>query len=847
MATEIDLNFNNGPDPQDDYNSADTYYKPSNIPSRIESANPDLTRKVLEFVSQQKRTKPEDLRTIVGPDAMRQRAFFEQMVKERIIDPLGRTLVKQVESIKVAPLSPIKLQENLGQGIVDYQQAFKEKQRITPVQREMAFHEYQAAKDEAAWMPPKQSDRWAEIKRGMNLQQYAPNEEPKAEDVVTRKKIQATKPSSLVEIEEERKAVLRRKEGRLEASSQDMYKYREANLRPKVRKPFKGQKPSGWDSVEEQLSNEYEFIHANDPKGPEFGPSTIAIGQSVKDRNEQRRLAANRQSALNQFKADEAAKDPVAEAEKMLTDLYPALEGRDVPEKFIQDFADRGRQEFLANIEKQAEDAKKKAQQDYKNYLQTRTKEYNTRSRKLQEAEIDIRNNRYESSRVRGLDILGPLISETGIQDSNKALEAIRAEGYKLKDSFNEDKFNARERRDAQLEAIKRNTKELKGVEWQPSPEERQALTFSSLLRSPDFFGNDPASIKHTQATQKRVREAFRALPEDHPLRKSLQTEILTYHDAAVPAQSMGPGSPIGEYRSDTPPVHNPIVTHPNWNQHVGNTIHTLGSNSGNYQGPNSTPPVIKNPSNWNNFTPSTATFTGIGAAAAASKAIQHQFDTLTTAHLFHSAGAKDFINDETKVLGDFAEKTLNPTGMHVGAGAVVSVLRESFAVLQSIDKGVDSMAKDVKPFAPETIQQDILNQIDQLQQNIRLGEELDPLLAAYSAARNDFQMAWNEVRADILQDLVPIAIDVMKDVKVLLPAIEMHVRVLGTALSVFPRFVAWHYEKIQGILEALGLIEENTKPDPMGGLDNQVLENINKFFNLNQPLNNAQKPKKVI
>jgi hypothetical protein len=317
----------------------------------------------------------------------------------------------------------------------------------------------------------------------------------------------------------------------------------------------------------------------------------------------------------------------------------------------------------------------------------------------------------------------------------------------------------------------------------------------------------------------------------------------------------MGPGSPIGDYRSDTPPVHNPIVTHPNWNQHVGEVIHNLGGDSGGYQGPTATPPILPKEASGGlgglvtKFRGAMTTAAPIaGAAYAGSKIIQHGVDTMSQAHLFHSAGAKDFINDETNVLTDFADKTLNPMGINVAGGAVVSVLKESFAVLQSIDKGVDSMAKDVKPFAPETIEQDVLNQIAQLQQNIKLGEELDPLLAEYSATRNEFQMAWNEVRADILQDLVPVAIDFMKTAKPLLPLIEMHVKVMAMVLQTLPTVILSQLNPVLAqMLQGMWQVAANTNPNQTAHLDNQVLTNINNFFNLNQPLNNAQKPKKVI
>jgi hypothetical protein len=370
----------------------------------------------------------------------------------------------------------------------------------------------------------------------------------------------------------------------------------------------------------------------------------------------------------------------------------------------------------------------------------------------------------------------------------------------------------------------------------------------------PDFFGNDPAAISHGVNNRKKLLNALNKLPEDHPIKALLGKEINNYQDSAVPAQSMGPGSPIGDYRSDVPPVHNPIVTHPNWNQHVGNTIHNLGTGSGGYQGSSAVPPVLpKGPNGGlgglvNNFRGAMTTAAPIaGAAFAGSKIIQHGVDTMSAAHLFHSAGAKDFINDETKVLTDFADKTLNPMGINVAGGAAVSILKESFAVLQSIDKGVDSMAKEVRPFAPETIQQDILNQISQLQQNIKLGEELDPLLAEYSASRNEFQLAWNEVRAEILQDLVPLAIDFMKTVKPLLPLIEMHVKGMVVGIQMLTEAAKMMPFGIGATLTALEVIANNTKPDQTAHLDNQVLNNINKFFNLNQPLNNAQKPKKVI
>lgn len=104
-------------------------------------------------------------------------------------------------------------------------------------------------------------------------------------------------------------------------------------------------------------------------------------------------------------------------------------------------------------------------------------------------------------------------------------------------------------------------------------------------------------------------------------------------------------------------------------------------------------------------------------------------------------------------------QKTVDPLGIAVPLNVAV----KGFDFLLDINESILQAVKQNEAFAPQTLQADVEGQILMLGKQIEVAQKLDKMTSELVRANTTFELAWQELRAELLEAFLPLITSEMK------------------------------------------------------------------------------------
>jgi len=221
------------------------------------------------------------------------------------------------------------------------------------------------------------------------------------------------------------------------------------------------------------------------------------------------------------------------------------------------------------------------------------------------------------------------------------------------------------------------------------------------------------------------------------------------------------------------------------------------------------------------------------------------QFGQKTGANVINNIGnaASGSLNDSATV----GLKAMNK-GIHGAVdplGLATPIVVAGFDQLLSLTEDLKNYAmKDIQ-FSPQTLQASIEGDISKLLQSMDLAAKNDPLKAEFVRATTQFEMAWEELRAEVFAKLAPVMIPLlqtmvlhMKVAADMLTVLQQTVYAIAANMPVFGMAIRWHLQNIQN----------NTAPPINNVAKSGILKQVEDFMNPNnfQDINRRNIPNPV-
>lgn len=180
------------------------------------------------------------------------------------------------------------------------------------------------------------------------------------------------------------------------------------------------------------------------------------------------------------------------------------------------------------------------------------------------------------------------------------------------------------------------------------------------------------------------------------------------------------------------------------------------------------------------------------------------------------------------------AQSIIDPLGVQIPLNVAV----QSFDTLLDVNRAILDVARQNIAFAPQTLQADISGDLQKLVQSIELARKNDPTTAELIRANTQFEMAWAETRAKLLETLGPAII-------LLLQQLTNQVTLVGNgvqaASSVGSGFLQTAWPALYILLSKL---VSNTEPKLDDLDDSDILNQIGDFFNPDRQRNQMRRNK---
>lgn len=239
--------------------------------------------------------------------------------------------------------------------------------------------------------------------------------------------------------------------------------------------------------------------------------------------------------------------------------------------------------------------------------------------------------------------------------------------------------------------------------------------------------------------------------------------------------------------------------------------------------GPGGTPPPIR-PSRPNpaapigNISQAAVPLTAaIQTAQYINQAIDKLADSINTTAVSITKGDG---SEASKGIAKTFKNTIDPLGVQIPLNVAV----QSFDTLIDVNKAILESTRQNLAFAPQSLQADISADLQKLVQSIDLAGRLDPTTAELIKANAQFDMAWAEVRAQLIETLGPAIVTLLQTItlglKTQTAVIEIGSTAASTALPLLNPFLA-----------LLSLIAKNTEKDVKDLDDSDILNQIGAFF----------------
>lgn len=155
-----------------------------------------------------------------------------------------------------------------------------------------------------------------------------------------------------------------------------------------------------------------------------------------------------------------------------------------------------------------------------------------------------------------------------------------------------------------------------------------------------------------------------------------------------------------------------------------------------------------------------------------------------------------------------------------------MNVAVQGFETLIDVNKAILDTTKQNLAFAPQSLQADISGELKKLVQTIELTRKVDPTTAELIRANAQFDMAWAEARAQLIENLGPAIVKLLELITTLLN-VQTTVVEVGSAAT--RGFFNGYAPVLTAILTA---IASNTSKDKDDLDDSDILNQIGAFFN---------------
>jgi hypothetical protein len=140
----------------------------------------------------------------------------------------------------------------------------------------------------------------------------------------------------------------------------------------------------------------------------------------------------------------------------------------------------------------------------------------------------------------------------------------------------------------------------------------------------------------------------------------------------------------------------------------------------------------------------------------------------------FTTSAIKGDSTGGTKSLLNFNRRLSDPLGVAIPTQIAVT----GFEALLDINQAILESIKGSEAFAPQTLQAGVEGDLAKFFQQIEMARRLDSVTAELVKANTQFDLAWGELRAELIEAIAPVIINV-------LPLISSYIRTLATNVEV--------------------------------------------------------------
>lgn len=214
----------------------------------------------------------------------------------------------------------------------------------------------------------------------------------------------------------------------------------------------------------------------------------------------------------------------------------------------------------------------------------------------------------------------------------------------------------------------------------------------------------------------------------------------------------------------------------------------------------------------------------------AAVEAAQTINGTVDKAGQAASQTGQDIINGNyigaTKNVAKGVQSAFDPLGVNIP----VNVAVQGFNALLDINQAILDTTKENLGFAPQSLVADVNADISRLLQQISISQRTDATTAELLKANRQFEEAWAEVKVRLINEYGPAIIGLLK---ILTEVVVPISSILSNPAAIGAIFGPW----ANLVIRFLQTIANNTASDQIDQLNNDIFDQLERFFNPKTPV----------
>ena len=394
----------------------------------------------------------------------------------------------------------------------------------------------------------------------------------------------------------------------------------------------------------------------------------------------------------------------------------------------------------------------------------------------------------------------------------------------------------AREQRLQAKEALRISREQVTAARSDAISERIQTYSFASSIGFPGYIAASVVDALHTRPKeekavqeekqyQKELQEYNEKLKQyqiDQKRRqeqeiRDMPIDAVEVDDKGRPVKNPPLPPNLPQPPSNVPPSNNPPQgPQGSGNQPPGNQPPSGGQGQPQPpQKPQRQPPVIPQGNISQAAVPLTA---AIQTAQYINQAIDKLADSINTTAV---SIAKGDGSEASKGIAKTFQSTIDPLGVQIPLNVAV----QSFDTLLDVNKAILESTKQNLAFAPKSLIANVEGDIQKLIQTIELSRQTDPVTAELIRANTQFDMAWAEVRTQIIETLGPRIVDLLQ---LMTLGLKAQTAVIDVGSGAVQGFMSTFAPVTWGLLNKIAGNTEKDRNDPN---DKDLIDQINAFF----------------